>query len=279
MASAQLNIPELAVRFGEEGYLLLKGVLPPDKVARLNAAVDEILAGEPESLSYNIYNSVERHDEIASLIDEPSLLPLMVKLLGPNIQLHISHLTVRKPNPQDVKTATSSFINWHQDGPHPQFPKIGGLTSTYYIKTCYILSDMSGPDRGNTKIIPRSHNRVYRPDSQEVNDRLPDEIQICGEPGDVFVFPQNLWHAGAPNRSGFTRRQLFLGYSPIWMRPIDYTAASPRLLENASPVRRQLLGVISDNPFNYYVPQDAMIPLKRLAEQDAGDMESVYKEQ
>lgn len=264
MTVMESNISELTKKFQDEGYLLLKGVLTADKVTRLNAVIDEILNEEPDSLSYNVYNSVERHDEIASLIDEPSVLPLIIQLLGYNIQLHISHLTVRKPNPEDVRTETSSFINWHQDGPHPQFPTIDGLTSTYYIKACYILSDMSEPDRGNTKIIPRSHNRVYQPDSQNVREKLPNEIQICGEPGDVFIFPQNLWHAGAPNHSDQTRRQLFLGYSPIWMRPIDYKIPSERLLKDASPVRKQLLGMISDNPFNYYVPDDSMIPLKQL---------------
>lgn len=266
MTTVQWNHEEFTKQFQEEGYLLLKGVLSDDKVTRLNAAIDEIIAQEPQSLSYNIYNSVERHNEIASLIDEPAILPLMTRLLGYNIQLHISHLTVRLPNPEDIQTATSSFINWHQDGPHPQFPKIDGLTSTYYIKSCYILSDMSEPDRGNTKIIPRSHSREYHPGSQNVRDKLPDEIQICGKPGDVFIFPQNLWHAGAPNYSDFTRRQLFLGYSPIWMRPIDYKTPSERLLKDASPVRKQLLGIISDNPFNYYVPDDSMIPLKQLSQ-------------
>ncbi|WP_426451458.1 phytanoyl-CoA dioxygenase family protein [Paenibacillus sp. S-38] len=264
MAAHKLDIPALKRQFEEEGYLLLKGVLTPEKVQRLNAAVDEILAAEPDSLAYNIYNSVERHDEIASLIDEETVLPLVVNLLGFNIQLHISHLTVRRPNPQDLKTDSHSFINWHQDGPHPQFPKQNGVTSTYYIKTCYILSDMSAPDRGNTKVIPGSHNRRFEPEHQNVDGVVPGEVQVCGEPGDVFIFAQNMWHAGAPNRSEHTRRQLFLGYSPVWMRPIDYRTASPRLLEGASPYRRQLLGVIDDNPFKYYVPEERMLPLKAL---------------
>lgn len=275
MTTRSLDIPALIQQFNEDGYLILPGILSEDKVNRLNAAIDRIVAEEPASLAYNIYNSVERDDEIAALIDEPSLLPLMVNLLGFNIQLHISHLTIRKPNPNDVKTESHSFINWHQDGPHPQFPQQNGITSTYYIKTCYILSDMSQPDRGNTKVIPGSHNKPFHPGSQDVNGLVAGEVQVCGKPGDVFIFPQNLWHAGAPNRSEFTRRQLFLGYSPIWMRPIDYRNASDRLLENASPMRKQLLGVIDQDPFKYYVPQESMVPLKELYVQDAG--KSVYK--
>ncbi|MBA2939160.1 phytanoyl-CoA dioxygenase family protein [Paenibacillus sp. CGMCC 1.16610] len=275
MTQTKLDIPALIEQFNENGYLILPGILSEEKVNRLNAAIDRIVAEEPESLAYNIYNSIERDEEIASLIDEPTLLPLMVNLLGFNIQLHISHLTVRKPNPNDVKTESHSFINWHQDGPHPQFPKQDGITSTYYIKTCYILSDMSQPDRGNTKVVPGSHNKPFHPGSQDVNGLVDGEVQVCGKPGDVFIFPQNLWHAGAPNRSEFTRRQLFLGYSPIWMRPIDYRTASDRLLENASPYRKQLLGVIDENPFKYYVPSESMVPLKELYNQDAG--KSVYK--
>lgn len=258
-----LDILSLVDEFQEQGYLLLRGILSEDKVNRLNAAIDEILDGEPESLAYNIYNSVVRHDEIASLIDEPTVLPLVVNLLGYNIQLHISHLTIRKPNPEEKRTGSNSFINWHQDGPHPKFPKIGGITSLYYVKTCYILSDMSEPDRGNTKVLPGSHTRPFQPQHVNVREPLDGEVQICGKPGDVFIFGQNLWHAGAPNKSNYTRRQLFLGYSPLWMKPIDYHQATDRLLRDASPNRRQLLGQIDQNPFKYYVPQESMLPLKQ----------------
>ncbi|WP_028610159.1 phytanoyl-CoA dioxygenase family protein [Paenibacillus harenae] len=270
MSTATLNVPELMKKFQEDGYLVLPGILSPEKVERLNNAIDEVIAEESDTLAYNLYNSVERHPEIASLIDEPTLLPLIVNLLGYNIQLHISHLTIRKPNPKDESTQTSSFINWHQDGPHPQFPKQNGITSTYYIKVCYILSDMSEPNRGNTKVIPGSHNKPYQPETNNVRDVIPGELQICGKPGDAFLFPQNIWHAGAPNHSEFTRRQLFMGYSPVWMRPIDYRSASDKLLQDATPCRKQLLGVISDNPFHYYVPGEAMLPLKALFQGESG---------
>jgi len=235
MKTAPLEIAELMNRFNEQGYLILPDVLSQDKVNRLNAAIDEVIAEEQETLAYNIYNSVSRHPEIASLIDHEAILPLIVNLLGHNIQLHISHLTVRKPNPNDVITATHSFIDWHQDGPHPQFPVIAGLTATYYIKVCYILSDMSQPNRGNTKVIPGSHKKPYNPNHKDVRLQLDGEVQVCGKPGDVFIFAQ-----------------------------IDYHQADENLLKDADPIRRQLLGQISDNKFKYYVPEDSMVPLKSM---------------
>ncbi|MBM7568598.1 phytanoyl-CoA dioxygenase family protein [Paenibacillus sacheonensis] len=260
----QLEMAGYAKQFERDGYLLLRGVLPQERVERLNAVVDELIAKEPEALAYNLYNSVERHEEIAALMDEPTVLPLIVRLLSYNIQLHISHLTIRHPNPRNLDTTTQSFINWHQDGPHPQFPSHEGVTGLYYIKACYILSDMSEPDRGNTKVVPGSHNRPFQPECPDTRQKLEGEVQICGRPGDVFIFAQNLWHSAAPNHSSHTRRQLFMGYSPIWMRPIDYHRASPELLENANPYQKQLLGVIDANPFKYYVPDASMLPLREL---------------
>lgn len=261
---SKIDMAACAKQFEQDGYLLLRNVLSPERVEKLNNAIDEVIAQEPEALAYNLYNSVERHDEIAALMDEPSVLPLVAQLLGHNIQLHISHLTIRKPNPNDLDVATQSFINWHQDGPHPQFPSVGGVTGLYYIKACYILSDMTEPDRGNTKVVPGSHNKPYTPECPDTREKLQGEVQICGKPGDVFIFAQNLWHSAAPNHSEFTRRQLFMGYSPVWMRPIDYHAGSPRLLEQATPIQKQLLGVIDSNPFKYYVPDASMLPLREL---------------
>lgn len=265
MTQTKFDIPALVRRFNEEGYLVLRNVLSEERVARLNRAVDEILGQEPGSLSYSIYNAVERHPEIAALIDEPELLPLVVNILGYNIQFHISHLTVRHPNPDAADIGAMGYINWHQDGTTPLLPTVNGITARYYMKICYLLSDMSEPDRGNTKVIPRSHNRSYVPEHRDALKELPGEVHICGKPGDVFLFPQNLWHSAAPNRSSHTRRQLFIGYSYTWMRPLDYREPSEQLLRGAQPIRLQLLGKHVDNPFNYYTGLKDM-PLKALHE-------------
>ncbi|WP_135556648.1 phytanoyl-CoA dioxygenase family protein [Paenibacillus cymbidii] len=255
MCAVQLDIPALVKQFHEEGYLILPGVLSEDKVARLNRAVDAVVAQQEESVAYNIYNCIELDPELASLIDEPTILPLMVNIMGFNIQFFISNLSVRKPNPHKLQANTFSSIPWHQDGPTPVFPSVNGITPMYYARVCYILSDMSEPGRGNTKVIPRSHKRpYYNPNQTDISESVEGEVVVCGKPGDVFIFAQNLWHGGTPNHStSYTRTQLFYGYSYIWMRPNDYRAPSDRLLQGASPYRRQLLGQLeSDDIKRYY---------------------------
>jgi hypothetical protein len=244
----KLDIPALCKQFHEQGYLVLRNVLPQERVARINQAIDEVLQEEEESLSYNIYHCVNRHPEVASLIDEPSVLPLLVNLLGYNIQLFISNLTVRRPRREGRAEKSFGSINWHQDGPSFGFPGINGRQPLMYIRAAYILSDLSEPNRGNTKIIPGSHKIPYfAPNDRDVTKHQEGEVQVCGQPGDVFLFGQNVWHAGAPNFSDIERRLIILGYSYMWLRPNDYIAPSQELLKNASPVRRQLLGEVFDS--------------------------------
>ena len=111
-------------QFERDGYLVVPDVLSPEKVDRLNAAIDEVLAEEEPSVAHNIYHCINRHPELASLIDEPTILPLIVNILGYNIQFFISNLSVRYPNPDDQQAQTWASINWHQDGPNPHFPKV-----------------------------------------------------------------------------------------------------------------------------------------------------------
>lgn len=273
MSTEFKDLPALLKEYHDQGYLKLPQVLAPERVERLNRAIDEVIAEEPPGYNYSIRNTVARHHEIAKLIDEPSVLPLIVNILGYNIQLHLSHLTVRYHNPdQPPGQSKKNTVGWHQDGPVPSFPAIGGITPLYYLKICYILSDMSEPYRGNTKIVPRSGDRPYtlkyKQEGADADsfDEVEDEVQMCGNPGDAFIFPQTLWHAAAPNLTTLTRRQLFMGYSYLWMRPLDYHHVEAHQLEHASPIRRQLLGHLDTEPFNYYVVTklEPELPLKSL---------------
>lgn len=252
--------------FQETGYVKIEGLLSRERVERLNRAIDRIIAEEPASLRYDIRNAVSRHPDIADLMDDEAVLPILANTLGYNIQLSLSHLTVRHPDPDAAEPpSTKNSVGWHQDGPVPGFPSVNGVTPLFYMKICYFLSDMSEPNRGNTKLVPGSGNAPYTPRRQEGStESLVGEVQMCGKPGDAFLFAQNVWHAAAPNLSPMSRRQLFMGYSYLWMRPLDYHTVAPHQLEGASPLRRQMLGQLDDEPFNYFVvtKRQPELPLK-----------------
>jgi len=257
-------------RLERDGYVMLRSVLSPDRVARLNAAVDSILAREPAAEAYNVRCAVERDPLIAELIEEAGPLDLIVNHLGYNLQLHSSQLSIRRPlAPEDAPAAGERrrlgvgrmvSLDWHRDGPAPQFPRV----EAYSAKVCFILSDMGQAGRGNTKVIPGSHLRPgFHPGHGDPRHDPPGAVEILGAPGDAFVFTQNLWHAAAPNLSAVERRLVFIGYSAFWARPLDVLTDPSALLAGASDVRHQLIGEIGTAPAHRIVPTDDMMPLKR----------------
>ncbi|MEI6432345.1 MAG: phytanoyl-CoA dioxygenase, partial [bacterium] len=88
-------------------------------------------------------------------------------------------------------------------------------------------------------------------------------IEICGKPGDAFLFEQRTWHAVGPNYSDITRKTLFMGYGFRWVRAMDYLHPDEALLERCvNPVQRQLLGDVK-TPMGIYLPSDEDVPLRK----------------
>ena len=54
-------------QFGRDGYLIVPDVLSSEKVDRLNAAIDEVLAEEEPSVAHNIYHCIDRHPELRDM--------------------------------------------------------------------------------------------------------------------------------------------------------------------------------------------------------------------
>jgi len=261
----------LFARFNSAGYVVLPRVISQDDVRKLNLEIDGLLARQPDSMAYNLPSAVGLSPLIANLMEYSLPLALIVNHLGYNLQLHSSVLTVRRPvqaqmgeNFDANRGRTDGrhvSLNWHRDGPMPQFPRVEAFSA----KVCFVLSDMSQSGRGNTRVVPGSHLQPsFKPGRGEPDADFKEMVEICAEPGDAFVFTQNLWHAAAANTSDIERRLVFIGYSAIWARPVDHDGAIPELLADASPVRRQLVGELGSAPVSRYVPSDDWLPLKEF---------------
>jgi ectoine hydroxylase-related dioxygenase (phytanoyl-CoA dioxygenase family) len=267
VSSETAGAEELSERFERDGYVVIPQVLSPSRVEQVNAAIDTILSGEEDAESYNLRAAVERHPAIAELMEEPLPLQIVVNHLGYNLQLHSSLLSIRRPLKSAPDTSERrrlgvgrlAGLDWHRDGPSPQFPRVDAFSA----KVCFVISDMSRPGRGNTKVVPGSHKRPeFKPTDADPTKELPGAVEVLGSPGDVFLFTQNLWHAAEPNLSDIERRLIFIGYSAMWARRLEEIEDPVKLLENASPVRRQLVGDIGEVPIQRFVPTDAMLPLR-----------------
>ena len=90
-----------------EGYIVLRGVLSPDEVQALTATVDEMDAEfrEGENVTADSVldrrNVMEDYDIFVDLMDHPVTFPIVRELIGDFIQLSMSEVIVRPPNPKD----------------------------------------------------------------------------------------------------------------------------------------------------------------------------------
>ncbi len=261
--------PEQKEFFENNGYLQVENALPPEAVAELDAAIDEIYTEEEkkgclqEGGKLNIRNCLTRHDAFFQLLDWPATVPLAWGILNWNIQLNTSNLIVVPTQEGPAPEFASRGL--HRDGgtshqemqePHPRI----------LLKIADAISEQSNPDSGATILIPGS-NRLFGklpvdPETGTAIGAIPMNVNT----GDAFIFEQRTWHGIGHNSLEYPRKTIFMGYAYRWIKPMDYITMPEELIEKCNPIQKQLLGVVGD-PLGYYLPKDEDVPLRALVEE------------
>jgi ectoine hydroxylase-related dioxygenase (phytanoyl-CoA dioxygenase family) len=283
--------PEQRRQFDEDGFFLVEDLLSAEEVAELLEKVDELYprlsrerdvgADEP----FQMRNIVALDRRFRDLIDHPRILPLVVDVMGCNIQLRTSHADVRPPQPQAVAQhalgAPDSFFPWHSDGPNWGWPLVDGVVPFMEMKVGLYLTDLSEGNCGEVCVVRGSHRRAQprESDGRHVID-ASDIVPVTVRPGTALIWRTALLHALRPNLSTVPRRCLYYGYHPRWIRPSDYDRQTPQTLEGCSPIQRQLLGELGTGKTNYsgddpevhpislyWRPTDEDIPLRQWAQE------------
>lgn len=262
--------PEESAAFNEQGFLVIENAIDPETLGRVVAAVDAIDAAERDVENgadklLSVTNVLHRSPLFAELLDWPRVFPKVWGALGWNIYCYHSHLDVTPP--ANRETAVWD-VAWHQDSmrvndeieTHPR-PRLS-------LKVGFYLSDVSEPERGNTLVVPGSHLQDEI-DLLQNGFASPEGAEpLCVPAGSAVLLDRRVWHSRSLNTSDITRKVLWLGYSYRWMQPKDEMTVE-HLQDDASPVRRQLLGAGSAN--SAYDPQDADVPLRTWLKEHCPD--------
>jgi hypothetical protein len=264
-------------RFQRDGFFVVESVLTTGELDTLLAVVDEAAGaarrqrGLPEHAPVRVNHIVGRHPAFRRLLDHPAVLPLVVGVLGTNIQLRASNLDVRPPAP-DAPDPDDFARHWHRDEPAGGWPTVDGVVPFLELKVGYFLTDLTPPGSGALQILPGSH-RLAGPGQPEPQGR-PEPVEVAVPPGAVLVFRTSLLHTAGPNHSDRTRRCLYLAYQHRWLRPSDYLSVPAQLLAQCNPVQRQLLGAAAtplkdpdvEPCSTYWTPTPADLPLRAWAQ-------------
>ena len=261
--------PDERAQFERDGYFVVPGALARSVVDDLVPLVTEIDAGErarnlsPPLERMNTYDVIGRDPRLLELLDLPTTFHKVWGLLGWNIQLYHSHLTVN-PAARKGHSSNDLKLGWHQDSGQLNGDLETSPRPRISLKVGYFLSDISQPGRGNFYVLPGSH----RMDDFPGRDRRglpPGAVAVCVNPGDAVFFDRRIWHSGSTNHWHEPRLVLFYGYSYRWLRPRDDMDVA-HYLDDCSPIRQQLLGHSPTGGRGYTSPTEDDVPLKAWIE-------------
>ncbi|MCY4062427.1 MAG: phytanoyl-CoA dioxygenase family protein [Chloroflexi bacterium] len=258
-------------QFREEGYLIVRNALDEDTINRLIEAGDRLIATDERvnrhqtSEFYDGFrNCIVMDDAFIPLLTNSVTLPLVIQLLGSNLQLSTSHLIYRHPDPPGTPD-TVRRPGWHRDGGRTSFdlgqdnyPRLG-------LKCAFYLTDLSEPNSGVTMLAPGSNRLTEHIEIPEGETDPETAIEPLLNPGDCVIFEYRTWHAGAPNFSDITRKCVMIGYCYRWLKPLDFVKQEASFVDKLSEIERYLVGEEVDETVEFQ-PEGGVNPLNAWCE-------------
>jgi ectoine hydroxylase len=114
------------------------------------------------------------------------------------------------------------------------------------LKVAIYLTDVEAADDGALEVVPRSHLDT---ESRYPAEDQPAGVPILGPAGTVAVFDARLWHRRRDNLGSRVRRAIFWAYSYRWLTSRDTPFEDVPEWAGLPPIRRQLLGDETVDPF------------------------------
>jgi hypothetical protein len=255
----------LAQRFHLDvyGYVLLEGVLSPDEVGRMKAALYRMKA-DPRLEEQRVYTHRhgDHHTLFGHLVEyapalleyavHPKLVPLVEELVGGAVRLEESEAIINRRRPD----ADLAALRKRRSDPTGFHTGIRHGWGTYFeqdrfhclfVKTLAFLTDV-GPEDGGTAVIPGSH-RMSWPQKEMIQAAMEDERlihQITAKAGSVLLFPESLIHSTTEILSEKERVIRVSGYTPTMMREWMRNEISPEFIKTLPEAIRPIISG-SDN--------------------------------
>ncbi|MCB0123547.1 MAG: phytanoyl-CoA dioxygenase family protein [Caldilineaceae bacterium] len=256
-------------QFDNEGYLIIRNALDSATISTLIAAGDRLIASDRtlnrqrrhDGRYDGFRNAITLDDAFIPLLTHPIILPIVVQLLGANLQLMTSHLIYKQPDPPDTPP-THRDPGWHRDYlqamndlGHFSIPRLE-------LKCAYYFTDLSQPNTGATMMVPGSNQLKTAITIPEGATDPVGAIEPQLNPGDCLLFENRTYHAGAANLSSWTRKGIMIGYGYRWVMPMDFRQQEPAFVEKLTPLERYLVGEAHE-AVDGFQPDGGANPLKQ----------------
>ncbi len=261
----------------EDGFTVLESFIEGEELERIRAAVLDVAKHGDGGVVSPIALEMMSYEPV---------LPYLVSVMGWNVHMRDGLMTSIAPAQESRHVDAGKLgTNWHIDQ-EEEFQGVthDGTVPLMELKVSYYLSDATEKDHACTMLIPGSHRWTPAQRTTWEEWITPEDVIPLHVPcGSVLLWRSTLLHSVSPHLSDAWRLHLMFSYVPRWFRPsyrgtFANLATQPELLEQCSPIQRQLLGAIADgeddglprnSPLYLFPTKDTHVPLKAWAEAQA----------
>lgn len=221
----------------QNGYCLANGVVPPELLAALRGATEDLLAQQSaeersKHRSTGSMINVMAHPVFADLIALPPALEALAAMGFPQPKF-TSGYVISKPPKSPRLFWHYDWAGWDDPGAFDPVPQ--------QVFLMYYLVDTS-PHNGCLRVVPGSHihdnplhallDEAHSEGLLEARDPAnpafstrPDEADVCVQAGDLVIGDSRILHASHANDSGDRRTVITLWYHPDMSRLDERTQA------------------------------------------------------
>ena len=180
-----------AYRLQTDGFVVMPGPLPEERLAVLAHRYDEAVSGASSedvkvgSTTTRVRDFVNRHAEFDGIYLYPPILQACCRTIEQPFKLSTLHArTLRSRTP-----AQRLHVDFPGDA--QGWPMVGFI----------LMVDDFAPGNGATCFMPCSQGMEAPPDSSRL-------VPACGPAGSVIVFNGSVWHGHGPNHTDTPRRSI-----------------------------------------------------------------------
>lgn len=214
------------------GYVVLKGLIPPAESERLVALADRMDAdphcaykhdGYPKTPVRTVLSRCAwYHPHLLATAMHPAILSIIRDVVGGEVRLEEHQFIINYPDPDETAvtyhTKPIGEEGWHR-GIAPSFGSFqnNGYSHCLFTKALIYLTD-NGPDEG-TWVVPGSH-RLELP-TKKLKEFMDETLvrQLETQTGDVLILSETLIHSAPRLRpNSIPRYILTYGYTAPFMQ-------------------------------------------------------------
>ena len=242
------DIARINLQFETQGFVHLKQVIPQAILSRAQVAFDAaaerhqeewsraVAAGAEDARFYDIPHILDQDGVFVDLVDLDTLLPVLVAVVGQDVQLNHTHARLFYPG----KTFTNA---WHSDIQHILGIDHGHCVN-FMVKVHYYLEDLA-PNQGCLAFVPGSHRYPALHPVSDILETEPSDrmVKIVPKAGDAILFNVHVLHYNQDNTTDRVRKSIIYAYAHYWMK--HYANAVPSDTDKYANThqRRQLFGI------------------------------------